>query len=295
MTQRVCWWCDALACAVLAPAIASADATISGPGAAAATGLQYGVAQTTAPAPAPARAEGGSMYRGTSDFYNVREAFANQRQGEWEFEFGGAWRTDDSESDDDFALFGNIKYGITDRFYVELSALPINLGDGGDGGAGDIGLLFFYQCMDETDWLPAFGSWISGRFPSGDGSSGVDGTLGGAFTKTLMPRLRGHLQGTITTANGDRGPDEYDRRDFQWGAGVGIDYEIDEKTYAILNYTNTVSDEVGNGNLNVLEVGVTHNIVPGQRLRAAVDIGLDDNGETPNFVAKFLWAIDWGT
>lgn len=287
-------WRKALVVAMVAPATAAADTAPPAPGATAASGLEYGVAQTTAPTAAPASMEGASGYRGTSDFYNVREAFANQRQGEWEFEVGSAWRTDDSGSDDDISAFANLKYGITDRFYIEVSALPINLGDGGDQGAGDTGLLLFYQCMDETDWLPAFGSWISGRFPSGDGSSGVDGTLGGAFTKTLVPRLRGHLQGTITTANGARGGEDYDRRDFQWGAGVGIDYEIDEKTYAILNYTNTVSDEVGNGNLNVLEVGVTHNICPGQRLRASVDVGLDDNGETPNFAAKIQWSIDWG-
>jgi hypothetical protein len=232
-------------------------------------------------------------YREVSDFFNIREANANLEKGEWEFETAAEWVTGAGEGDDDFSLKPSLKYGITNDLWVELEVLPLNLGDGGDQGNGDLALAVFYQFIHETDMLPAFAAWAEMRIPSGEGSSGVDGELHFNLTKTLFPKFRTHLEGFIETANGGRGDEDVNRRPFQWGVGPGFDYQIDDKTIAVLNYLMRSSEERGHHNQNILEVGVARELFPGQHLKAAVDIGLDGQEETPEFGAKLQWSIEW--
>ena len=237
-------------------------------------------------------AEESHDYREISDFFNVREANANVEQGEWELEFESQWKTG-PEGDDDFSLSTNLKYGITDDLWVELELLPINLGDGGDQGAGDLALIVFYQFLHEDETWPAFASWAEMRIPTGEGSSGVDGELHFNLTKTLVENFRGHLEGFIETANGGRGDEGDGRRPFQWGIGVGFDYQFTEQTIGTINYLNRSSEEEGHSNLNILELGMVHELAENQHLKAAIDIGLDDNEETPNFGAKLQYSIEW--
>jgi len=89
------------------------------------------------------------------------------------------------------------------------------------------------------------------------------------------------------------GEDEDERRDFQWGVGPGFDYEFDEKTMGVLNYLMRSSEEESNHNLNILEMGMTRELVPGQHIKAAVDMGLDGAGETPNLGAKLQWSFEF--
>jgi hypothetical protein len=235
-----------------------------------------------------------SGYRGVSAFFNVREANANVDQGEWEFEVPAFWTTDTEGGDDDFRMGTTIKYGISQGTYVELALVPINIGDGGDMGAGDLELELFHTCIQETDSRPAFGAWLEGRFPSGDGSTGVDGTLGMSVTKSFNDKLRGHMAGFLETANGaPGGEDEEGRRDFQWGAGIGVDYRCSDKTLGLINYFNRANDRNGSPNQNILEIGVDHELCPGQHLKAAIDIGLDGNESTPDFGAKLQWGIEF--
>jgi hypothetical protein len=195
---------------------------------------------------------------------------------------------------------------------VELEVLPINFGDGGDQGNGDLALIVFNQFLGETDSLPAIAGWAEMRIPSGDGSSGVDGTFHANITKSIInPCFRVHLEGFVETANGQRGagggaasltsrsfffgPSESrgeDRRHFQWGLGPGFDYQFDPCTLGLINYINRSSEEEGHHNQNILELGVVRELNPCQHLKAAVDVGLDGNDETPNLAAKLLWSID---
>lgn len=232
-------------------------------------------------------------YLGISDFFNVREANVNTTQGEWEVELEGEWVTGAGGGDDDFTFTPNIKYGLTDDLFIELEVLPLNLGDGGDQGNGDLALQLFYQVARETDTLPAFAVWVEGRFPSGEGSSGVDGELHLNVTKTLATNLRGHVEGFFVTANGGRGDEDENRRAFQWGTGVGVDYQINDQTICTLNYLNRVSNERGQSNQNILEIGGVREIAEHQHLKLAIDIGLDGHDDTPDFGAKVLWSIEW--
>jgi hypothetical protein len=232
-------------------------------------------------------------YKEVSDFFNIREANSSVEQGEWELEVEGEWVTGAGAGDDDFSLAVPIKYGITNDLFVELEVMPMNMGDGGDGGAGDLALQVFYQFLHETDALPAFATWAEMRIPSGDQSSGVDGELHFNLTKTLCSKFRAHFEGWIMTANGSRGEAEGNRRDFQWGVGPGFDYEIDAKTIAVLNYLMRSSEEEGHHNQNILEFGLAREIVEHQWVKAALDVGLDGQEETPEFGFKLMWDLSW--
>ncbi len=253
----------------------------------------------------------GSPYREISDFFNVREANSSVEKGAWEFEVPLGWATRSDDTDDDFFVGPSLKYGITDTLFLELEVLPVNIGDGGDQGNGDLALIVFNQFVKEGDLLPAIAAWSEMRIPSGQGSSGVDASLHLNLTKTIFPRFRVHLEGYIETANGERGGEEGgegeswafpfgfggesggDRRHFQWGVGPGFDYQFDDKTIGVLNYVNRSSEEEGHHNQNILQVGFDRQIVEGQHLKAAVDVGLDGGEESPNLAVKLQYSIEW--
>jgi len=230
-------------------------------------------------------------YREISDFFNVREANVNTTPGEWELELEGEWVTG-AGGDDDFTFTPNIKYGLNDDMFIELEVRPLVIGDGGDQGNGDTSLQLFYQIARETDTLPAFATWAEARFPTGEGSSGVDGELHFNLTETLMTDVRGHLEGFVETANGGRGDEGDGRRSFQWGAGIGVDCQIDDLTICTMNYLNRSSEEYGNSNQQILELGGVREIAENQHVKLALEIGLDDD-ETPDFGVKSLWSIEW--
>lgn len=244
------------------------------------------------PEPAGEHYTGPYHYREISDFFNIREAYSNVERGEWEFETSVEWETSSGESDEYGPGF-SLKYGITDTFHIELEVLPLILGNGGDQGNGDLALILFKEFWKESDWVPAFGAWVEGRFPTGDGSSGVDGELHFNLTKQVATNCRAHLEGFIKTANGSRGADDEDRRDFQWGAGPGFDYSFSDDTIVAINYLNRVSDHVGDHNENIVELGLAQRIAHNQHLKFAVDVGVDGQESTPNLGAKILWSIEW--
>lgn len=235
-------------------------------------------------------------YREVSDFFNIREANPQVDKGEWEAEFIFNWSTRSNEPDE-LALDQSIKYGITDDAFVELEVLEPQLGEGGDQGTGELVFILYNRFVRETENLPAFGLQGEMRIPSGDGSSGVDGTLAAVATKTFAERFRVHFEGWIQTANGNLGSDDADRRHFQWALGPGFDYMINEKTLVLLNYRNRSSEVYGNHNQNVLELGGIYEIARSgdihQHVKAAIDIGLDGSTETEHFGAKVMYSIDW--
>lgn len=241
-----------------------------------------------------------NLYREVSDFFNIREANPNTVKGEWEVEAQMNWETRSNGFDDLFYMEQSVRYGVTNDFFVELSVLEPNLGDGGDQGNGDLGLTLFYRCLKEVpgEDTPSIGSYLTARFPTGDGSRNTDVTAGTIITKSLGGNWRTHFQGYVRSANGGSSDwvDE-GRRDVQWGFGPGFDYEIDEKTLLLFNYLNKSSDKFGQHNNNILELGASHQIAQSekcnQHIKAAVDIGLDGQDETPNVGAKFLWVISW--
>lgn len=241
----------------------------------------------------PEHGESPFHYREISDFFNIREAYSNVTQNEWEFETTFAWETKSGSSDSYGPVF-SLKYGITDTFHVELEVEQIALGQGGDQGNGELALILFKEWWKEAEILPAFATWGEMRIPSGEGSSGVDGELHFNVSKTLLPNFRGHFEGFIETANGARGgEDEELRRAFQWGVGPGFDYSFSDDTIAAVNYLLRSSEEYGHHSQNILQFGLAQRIAHNQHLKFAVDVGLDGADETPNLGAKILWSIEW--
>jgi len=241
-----------------------------------------------------------NLYREVSDFFNIREANPNTVKGEWEFEHEMIWDTKSNGRDDTFAMEQSVRYGVTNDFFVELSVIEPNLGDGGDQGNGDLKITLFNRFVKEVpgEDTPSIAGYLTGRFPTGDGSRNTDVTAGGIITKSLGGNWRAHFQGYVRSANG--GSSDYvdeGRRDVQWGFGPGFDYEIDEKTLLLFNYLNKSSDKFGQHNNNILELGASHEIARSERLihhvKAAVDIGLDGQEETPNCGAKFLYVLSF--
>jgi hypothetical protein len=231
-------------------------------------------------------------YREISDFFHVREANINTAAGEWELELEGDW-VSGSGRDDDFTFTPNIKYGLNDDMFIELEVRPVVIGDGGRQGEGDTSIQLFYQIARETEALPAFAAWAEARIPSGEGSAGVDGELHFSLTKTLAPGVRGHLVGFAISANGGRGDEGTNRRSFQWAAGAGLDYQIDDLTICTVSYFNRSSEDLGNPNQNILEIGGVRRIAENQHLKLAFDIGLDGHEETRDFGVKTLWSFKW--
>jgi hypothetical protein len=251
-----------------------------------------------------------SGYRGLSNFFNVRESNVNVNKGEWELEVNSGWDTGSGGDDDVFAGL-SLKYGVCENTYVELELIPVNLGDGGGHGAGETELTIFHQWTSESSSAVGFGTWASMRIPSGDGSEGVDGELAGAITKSLGGNWRGHINGWVMTTNGEMGdPDGDDsdvwdsdfwtgggdpgRRDFQWGLGVGVDYQCSADTIGTLNWINRSNDQNGENNDNIMEIGFSHKLADNQGLKFAVDVDVDGADDSiPNVGAKLQWSIEW--
>ena len=231
-------------------------------------------------------------YREISDFFNVREANVNTVAGEWEMELEGEWVTG-TGGINNFEFTPNLKYGLNDDMFIEVEVLPLAIGDGGKQGNGNIALQLFNQFTRETETLPAFAAWIEARLPTGRDSSGVDAELHMNLTKTLVTDVRGHLEGFTRTANGRRGDDDGSRRAFQWGVGIGLDYQYDDLTIYTVNYLNSSSEEYGHSNHQILEIGGVREIAEDQHVKVAVDFGLDGGEETPDFGFKILWSFEW--
>ncbi len=252
-------------------------------------------------------------YMEVSKFFNVREAFSNVEAGEWELELESAW--DKFDDSDDFSMGASIKYGYTDTMHIELEFMPIVLFEGGDQGAGDVELTLFNQFSDETDDMPAVAAWLAARFPTGDGSNGVDGEMHLNFTKTLGDGWRSHVEGFGKVNNGergdgDRGNDRFDgllsfkdnllfggnndgRRSFQWGMGVGLDYQSSDNGLCIINYLNESSETEGDARVQTLELGYVHHLNEDEALKFAFDFNLDGNDSSGDFAAKVLWALEF--
>jgi len=117
-------------------------------------------------------------------------------------------------------------------------------------------------------------------------------------TKSLEWGTRVNVQGYIQSANGGSSDETEDGwRDVQSGFGPGFDWQVDDKTMVLINFLHKRSDKEGQYNNYIFERGATRAIANGgkisERIKTAIDIGLDGEDETPNFGARFLWSISW--
>ncbi len=259
-------------------------------------------------------------YRGVDDIFQVREANPNVGAGQWQFELAlgwDIWKSGDG-NDDNITLTPSIKYGITDDFNIELQVMPINFGDGSriegvedfndntglfedddnaKDGLGELNFKMFWRLFEEQGLAPAFAMWSEIRIPSGENSEKFDATLHFNLTKTLWDGIRGHLTGFLMTANGSKGDYNQisigDRRDFQWGVGLGMDFALSDQDLLLINYMNRSSRYDGNKTTNGIEMGWVHHFSDTQQLQLGIRYNDTDGGfeEGPRWSTNIQWSI----
>jgi hypothetical protein len=169
--------------------------------------------------------------------------------------------------------------------------VPVELGEGKVEGNGDIGAFGFHtRLWEESDWMPAFAVRNLIRIPTGYRSDGVDYTLRGLFTKTLVPDvLRAHFNPFLTSINGNR---EDEERWFRWGAALGVDYMVNEDLRFVADYFIRNSEEFGQRNQHTIELGLDWEFVERQYLSIASDIEIDGDKYGDNFSVAVQYMIE---
>lgn len=263
-------------------------------------------------------------HKGVDGFFNIREANPDVKCGQWQFETQMSWTTfytpthysrnnrpNSLSRDDDISISPSILYGVTDDVYVKLQVLPLNMGDGshtpnptfsnygdaGHDGIGELNFEAFWRFLKEQDWVPAMALFSDIRIPTGVGSEKMDAKFTLAMTKSINDCFRVHMNGFLETANGSRGDwnrDDYpDRRNFQWGVGPGIDYQINPCNLLVFNYLNQSNDWYGYKNNNILELGWVYDINPCSKIKAAVDADCHPDAGPGHWTGKVQYEISW--
>ncbi len=214
-----------------------------------------------------------------------------------------------SNGEDDTAEYEfELEYGIAPNHELIIAA-PLELGDGNADGNFDLELGWHWRLWEEKDWLPAFALRNILMIPSGEGSSGLDWTFKGLFTKSIIAdKWRVHFNPFLTVASGDatetaptsssywqwKQEEEGDLRDFQWGFIVGTDYRLTENLNLVLDYIHETAGVRGWRNQHSMETGVEWKITEHQELGFATNWAVDgDNfGENWGFSLSYVFHFD---
>lgn len=252
--------------------------------------------------------------------------------GKVDLRFGFNWVTESApgnngDSDDDFVFTPTLVWGASDNIEVSLS-VPVWLGDGGDMGAFEdgnadtnLGVLWRFQEQGSGGWSPAMALSGTFRIPTGDGSEKVDAELRLIITNDYGNGLRSHINVFGKSVNGDNqsrtahvsgrssrssgrlgsgfggfgNHNEVEARDFQWGVVIGLDGTLCSDVRWVADYMHRSSEFDGRGNINLLELGWEWDMSQAQKLGMSFQIGLDDNGDTPNFGIGLMYAHSLGS
>lgn len=224
------------------------------------------------------------------------------------------------DSDDDFVFTPSLRWGPCANVEVFVS-VPLWLGDGGNRGALEDGnydthVGFTWRVKEPEDIWPAVALSASARIPTGNRSSGVDGELRLILTNEYDSGIRSHINVFGKSVNeaasptlplppprlgwllgGPQPEPPTHARHFQWGFVIGLDGPLsgDGAVRWVADYMNRSSRHYGRGNINQLELGWEWAIAEARKLGMSVQIGLDDNGDTPNFGAalSYAWALTY--
>jgi hypothetical protein len=217
------------------------------------------------------------------------------------------------DSDDDFIFTPSLTWGSCENVEVFVD-VPIWLGDGGDRGAIEEGnydtfLGFTWRIAEPEDIWPAAALRTTVRVPTGRNSAGLDGELRLILTNEYDSGIRSHInvfgaaicdapEGPepdppvlVTGFFDDEGP--ADPRHFQWGVVLGLDGPLcgDGAVRWVADYLHRSSFYYGSANMNMLELGWEWTMEEAQKLGMSVQIGLDDEDDTPNFGAALGYAF----
>ncbi|HOB73041.1 MAG TPA: hypothetical protein PKG54_00820 [Phycisphaerae bacterium] len=220
--------------------------------------------------------------------------------------------TSSDGTDDDVSVGGQVVWGVAPNHEL-LLGLPLMFGDGTVDGNADLLLGWHWRLWkeDPCGWLPAFALRNILRIPNGVASEGVDWTLKGVLTKSIVPdKFRFHINPFLKVVNSDnveiedetamafttagRQWDRRNQRHFQWGFVTGVDYKLTDCVNLIADYIHESSDQRGGRNQHSFEVGVDWQISKRQTLAFVNRVGLDGDsiGENWGFGVSYILSLD---
>jgi hypothetical protein len=243
------------------------------------------VTQTTTTTPA-------SPANLTSELWNIDDA-TPVAPGQFDLRLTGRWETasypaNGGDSHDDAILTPGTAYGLTDNLEW-FTNTPTWIGEGDDippdrDGNHDTYMGLTWRAIEQNGNWPALGFKGTARLPTGEGSSGVDGELRLLLTNSYASGLRSHINAWGKTVNGNNDPDA---RSFQYGFAVGMDGPLcaNGAVRWVADFMSRSSIHYGAGHMNILEGGWEWQIADVHKLGMSMNVGLDDNDDTPNFGA----------
>jgi hypothetical protein len=236
----------------------------------------------------------------------------------------GWWETagfpaNNGDSDDDFVAEPVIVWGFAEDWELWVRN-QIWLGDAGNrnafqDGNYDTWVGLMWRFSDQNGYWPALALQAEGRFPTGDGSSGVDGELRLNMTNEYDSGLRSHVNifGMCVDGNNSENvelddddaldflvqDDSLEDRDIQYGLVVGLDGPLGDSGCVrwVADYMNRSSYYTGRSNMNVLELGLEWKLSDESKLAIGGRAGLDDNEDTLNFGfgATYSYTVRYGS
>jgi hypothetical protein len=233
------------------------------------------------------------------------------QRGELQINYFSGWQTSSHESDP-FLMLMEIEYSpcVKDNWLLSNAKfgidVPVEMGNGGVDGNGDVHLIWKQRLVEEEEgnWWPTVSIENEVRLPTGDDSSGVDGTMEGTIAKNVGPGTA-VFNAFITSANGHNnlekaswfdewcyGTDD-ELRHLQWGFRVGYKWRINECFSLVTDYINQSSELLGESNQNIGEVAAEWRINDHFTVGPGIMIGLDGKDSTPNFGAGLLLHYSW--
>ena len=128
--------------------------------------------------------------------------------------------------------------------------------------------------------VPALGIELSGRFPTGYGFTGYDGTLNGVASKTFG-EIRAHVNAAYTTIGNNDTADRAHTDSFK----IGADYMVVDNTCLIVDAFSNLAPARGLDRVQGAEVGVRTALTDVDILGVGIGFGLGNGNLTPDFTA----------
>jgi len=209
------------------------------------------------------------------------------------------------DSDDDLILTPSLYWGATDNLELSLG-VPLWLGDGGDAGAVDDGnwdtyVGFLWQFAEDAWGQYDMGLAGTARIPTGQDSDKVDGELRLVMTHEYDNGVRSHFNIYGGSVNGtnletftftDATGEVDDKRDFQYGAVIGMDGPLcgDGAVRWVFDYLHRSSMYEGQNNWNMGEIGWEWQMSDNTKLGWSFQASLDHSNDAPEFGSTITYA-----
>jgi hypothetical protein len=222
--------------------------------------------------------------RQSVDTYSSLEDGQPGTPGGFEIELSSGWTKFRHESES-IEFEPEIEYTLDGSDFLRNAQLqlaaPLDLGEGDVQGNGDITFGWQQRWVAENGSMPTLATLAQVRAPSGNDSSGVDGTLTGIVAKDLGPGTA-IFNAWVKTANGHNIEDV---RHFQWGFRAGYKWRVTDNWSVVGDYVHQSSEETGHANINALELSTQYKVNEHLTIGPGIIVGLDNHEETPEFGA----------